>query len=130
MWYTVSEDRIFEERMDYKKIIASNLAVTGLSEEELYNMLALPPDTEMGDYALPCFRLAKTLRKAPALIAEELAANYPCGGGIVSAQAVNGYVNFKVDRKDLAACTLERILAERERYGSSEEGRGKTVCID
>ena len=83
MWYTVSEDRIFEERMDYKKIIASNLAVTGLSEEELYNMLALPPDTEMGDYALPCFRLAKTLRKAPALIAEELAANYPCGGGIV-----------------------------------------------
>ena len=130
MWYTVSEDRIFEERMDYKKIIASNLAVTGLSEEELYNMLALPPDTEMGDYALPCFRLAKTLRKAPALIAEELAANYPCGGGIVSAQAVNGYVNFKVDRKDLAARTLERILAEQERYGSSEEGKGKTVCID
>ena len=58
--------------MDFKRHIASRIAAEGLSEQELYDMLALPPDTAMGDFALPCFRLAKTMRKAPALIAEEI----------------------------------------------------------
>ena len=116
--------------MDFKRHIASRIAAEGLSEQELYDMLALPPDTAMGDFALPCFRLAKTMRKAPALIAEELAKTYPCDAIVSSAQAVNGYVNFKIDRAFWAKQTLERILAERERYGSSEEGKGKTVCID
>ena len=116
--------------MDFKRHIASRIAAEGLSEQELYDMLALPPDTAMGDFALPCFRLAKTMRKAPALIAEELAKAYPCDAIVSSAQAVNGYVNFKIDRAFWAKQTLERILAERERYGSSEEGKGKTVCID
>ena len=116
--------------MDFKRHIASRIAAEGLSEQELYDMLALPPDTAMGDFALPCFRLAKTMRKAPALIAEELAKAYPCDAIVSSAQAVHGYVNFKIDRGFRAKQTLERILAERERYGSSEEGKGKTVCID
>ena len=116
--------------MDFKRHIASRIAAEGLSEQELYDMLALPPDTAMGDFALPCFRLAKTMRKAPALIAEELAKAYPCDAIVSSAQAVNGYVNFRIDRAFWAKQTLERILAERERYGSSEEGKGKTVCID
>lgn len=116
--------------MDFKRHIASRIAAEGLSEQELYDMLALPPDTAMGDFALPCFRLAKTMRKAPALIAEEIAKAYPCDAIVSSAQAVNGYVNFRIDRAFWAKQTLERILAERERYGSSEEGKGKTVCID
>ena len=84
--------------MDFKRHIASRIAAEGLSEQELYDMLALPPDTAMGDFALPCFRLAKTMRKAPALIAEELAKAYPCDAIVSSAQAVDGYVNFKIDR--------------------------------
>ena len=84
----------------------------------------------MGDYAFPCFRLAKTLRKAPALIAQEIAAAYPVDEIVTEASAVGGYVNFRIDRAFWAKQTLTRILTEREKYGSSDEGRGKTVCID
>ncbi len=116
--------------MDFKQHIAKKLPVEGLTVQDVYGMLAVPPDTAMGDLALPCFRLAKTLRKAPALIAEELAAKYPCDGIVCGVQAVNGYLNFRIDRAFLAKQTLERILSERERYGASGEGAGKTVCID
>ena len=116
--------------MDFKKHIASKIKAEGLNEQEIYELLAVPPDTAMGDFALPCFRLAKAWRKAPARIAEELAAAYPCDEVVCAANALNGYVNFKIDRAFWARQTLGRILAERERYGASEEGKGKTVCID
>ena len=58
--------------MDYKKYIAEKLNVDDVTQEELYEMIALPPNTEMGDYALPCFKLAKVMRKSPVAIAEEL----------------------------------------------------------
>ena len=63
--------------MDFKRHIAARIQAGGLSEEEICSMIELPPNTEMGDFALPCFRLAKTLRKAPALIAQEIAAAFP-----------------------------------------------------
>ena len=94
-------------------------------------MLALPPNTEMGDFALPCFKLAKTFRKAPALIAEEIRNAYPADDALVSeVTAVNGYVNFKIDRAFWAKETLGEVLSAREKYGSSDEGQGRTVCID
>ena len=55
--------------MDYKKYIAEKLKVDGVSVDEIYSSIALPPNTEMGDYALPCFKFAKVMRKAPAVIA-------------------------------------------------------------
>ena len=58
--------------MDYKKYIVERLNVEGLSKDELYELIALPPNLEMGDYALPCFKLAKLMRKSPVVIAEEL----------------------------------------------------------
>ncbi|HIZ09942.1 MAG TPA: arginine--tRNA ligase [Candidatus Borkfalkia avicola] len=116
--------------MDFKKYIASRIKAEGLSEEELCSLIAVPPNTEMGDYALPCFRLAKTMRKSPAAIAEELAAAYPADEIVTGAQAVNGYVNFRIDRALWSEQTLRRVLSEREAYGSSDEGKGKTVCIE
>ncbi len=116
--------------MDFKKYIASRIKAEGLSEEELCSLIAVPPNTEMGDYALPCFRLAKTMRKPPAAIAEELAAAYPADEIVTGAQAVNGYVNFRIDRALWSEQTLRRVLSEREAYGSSDEGKGKTVCIE
>ena len=116
--------------MDFKKYIASRIKAEGLSEEELCSLIAVPPNTEMGDYALPCFRLAKTMRKPPAAIAEELAAAYPADEIVTGAQAVNGYVNFRIDRALWSEQTLRRVLSEREEYGSSDEGKGKTVCIE
>ena len=58
--------------MDYKKYIADKIEIDGVSKEEIYDLIALPPNTEMGDYALPCFKFAKVLRKSPVMIAEEL----------------------------------------------------------
>ena len=116
--------------MDYKAYIAEHLNVEGLTKEEVADMIALPPNTEMGDYALPCFRLAKVMRKAPQAIAEGLKHAYPVDDVIGEVSAVNGYLNFKVNRRGLASHVLSEIEAQGEKYGSSDEGKGKTVCID
>ena len=116
--------------MDFKRHIASRIRAEGLSEEDVYAMIELPPNTEMGDFALPCFRLAKAMRKAPALIAQQIAAEYPTDEIVGEVSAVNGYVNFKIDRALWSKQTLEAVLSAREKYGSGEDGKGKTVCIE
>lgn len=122
--------------MDYKKYIAEHLHIDGVSEEELYDLIALPPNLEMGDYALPCFKFAKLMRKSPVMIAEELKQSVMSDELIMSdkvlseVSAVNGYLNFKINKTGFVAATLDRILKEKERYGASEEGTGKTICID
>lgn len=116
--------------MNYRNYIAEKLKLDGLTEEEVSALILTPPEKEMGDYALPCFKLAKILRKSPNLIAEELAKAYPADEVVVSATALNGYLNFKVNRAALAKETLESIFAAGEKYGSSNMGEGKTVCID
>ena len=116
--------------MDYKKYIASKIKAEGVSEEEIYSAIARPPNTEMGDYALPCFRFAKVMRKSPALIAQAIAAEYPADDVIERAEAVNGYVNFTVNKAALARETIDEALKKGALYGSSNEGSGKTVCID
>ncbi|MDE5897111.1 MAG: arginine--tRNA ligase, partial [Clostridia bacterium] len=97
---------------------------------ELAEAVAVPPDTAMGDYALPCFKFAKILRKSPVAIAEALKENFPTDGVIAEVSAVNGYLNFKIDRKGLADEIIPQILKAGERYGSSDFGAGRTVCID
>ena len=116
--------------MDYKKYISQKIKAEGVSEEDIYASIALPPNPEMGDYALPCFRFAKVLRKSPALIAQAIAESYSCDGVIEKAEALNGYVNFTVNKSALAREVIENVLAAGEKYGSSEMGAGKTVCID
>lgn len=122
--------------MDYKKYIAEHLHIDGVGEEELYDLIALPPNLEMGDYALPCFKFAKLMRKSPVMIAEELKQSVMSDEVIMSdkvlseVSAVNGYLNFKINKTGFVAATLDRILKEKERYGASEEGAGKTICID
>ncbi len=116
--------------MDYKKYIAEKLQVEGVSAEEIYESIALPPNTEMGDYALPCFKFAKVLRKSPVMIAEALKASFVTDDVVSEVSAVNGYLNFKINKNGLVSQTLEKIFAEGDRYGASTEGAGKSVCID
>ena len=116
--------------MDYKSYIAQRLKIENMDEQSVAGMLEVPPTNDMGDYALPCFRLAKVLRKSPALIASELAASFPRDGIISEVTAVNGYLNFKVDRLGYAEATLAEVLHKGEKYGSSDIGGGKTICID
>lgn len=115
--------------MDYKKYISEKIKVDGVSADEIAGAISLPPNTEMGDYALPCFKFAKVLRKSPVAIAEELAAKVEPDDVIAGVSAVNGYLNFKLNRRALAKATLSAV-AESENYGSSKMGNGKTVCID
>ena len=116
--------------MDYKKYIADKLTVEGVTSEEIYELLALPPNTEMGDYALPCFKFAKILRKSPVMIAESLKDTVKTDDVISEVSAVNGYLNFKIDKNGFVRATLDKILAQKDKYGASDEGAGKTVCID
>ena len=97
--------------------------------EELRGLLAVPPDPAMGDYAFPCFRLAKPLRMAPPKIAEALCAAWT-HGEVASVQPVNGYMNFFLNRANFAAEIMADLRARGDRFGASDEGAGKTVCLD
>lgn len=116
--------------MDYRTYIAKKLPDCGVPAEEIAAAVTVPPDRSMGDYALPCFKFAKAMRKSPVRIAEDLAAGFPADHVIESATAVNGYLNFKVNRKGLTEDTLKEIAEKGSAYGSAKTGNGKTICID
>lgn len=116
--------------MDYKKHIAEKLASCGIDKEEIEAAIAVPPDNKMGDYALPCFKFAKVMRKSPVAIAEELKNTFATDDAISEVEAVNGYLNFRVNRTALVKETLEKIAEQGTAFGSSDMGNGKTICID
>ena len=101
----------------------------GLQTDDISAMFEYPPDPEMGDLAFPCFKLSKILRKAPPQIAAALGDNLEIDG-IARIQAVSGYLNFFADNSALAASVIRTVLTQKERYGGSEEGKGKTVVLD
>ncbi len=92
-------------------------------------LLEVPPDPAMGDYAFPCFRFAKVLRMPPVKIASMLSENWKFED-TARAEAVNGYLNFFLNRVNFATETLHTVLEQGEKYGSSTIGNGKTVCLD
>ena len=116
--------------MDYRKYIAEKLKIENVTEEEISSFIEIPPDANMGDYALPCFKLSKILRSSPIAIAENLANSFSPDDVIESCEALKGYLNFKINRKGFVAKTLESVLTEKEKYGSDDIGKGKTICID
>lgn len=116
-----------DARTDIAKAIA---AITDIDEAELSSYIEIPPDRSMGDYAFPCFRLAKAMRKAPPAIAEELRAGITLPSSITKAEVKGGYLNFFEDRAGAASATIKRVLAEGENYGHSNEGSGKNVCVE
>ena len=116
-----------DARTDIAKAIA---AITDIDEAELSSYIEIPPDRSMGDYAFPCFRLAKAMRKAPPAIAEELRAGITLPSSITKAEVKGGYLNFFEDRAGAASATIKRVLADGENYGHSNEGGGKNVCVE
>lgn len=100
-----------------------------LTDETVFEMLEYPPDRTMGDLALPCFKLSRTFRRSPVEIASKLAEKIE-SSVISSAVALNGYLNFKISKDYFAGKIVKRILSEKEKYGGSNEGNGKTVVLD
>lgn len=117
--------------MDYKNIIATKLSeITGLSCEDIMGMLEVPQQSKMGDFALPCFKLSRSLRKAPNMIADDLKEKFPIDGSISKIESVGGYLNFFIDKDSFIEATLKEIVQKGDTYGSSDMGEGKTICLD
>lgn len=105
--------------------------IPGSSPQELLPLLEVPPEKEMGDLALPCFGFAKTLRKNPKIIAEELASRIGAQKaelGIDRVHAVNGYLNIYFIREKYAEQVMTNL--SRENHGIESTGDGKVICMD
>ena len=101
----------------------------GLAADAVFDMLEFPPDPSMGDLALPCFKLAKTLRQAPPRIAAALAENC-VSPAFDRVETVGGYLNFYINYAAFAERLCGVISSEGEDYGSPHCGEGKTVVLD
>ena len=97
--------------------------------EDLAALLEVPPENSMGDYAFPCFKLSKALRMGPPMIAQKLAAAVE-KPEIARVECVGGYLNFFFNRENFARELLSAIMAAPEKWGASQDGNGKTVCLD
>ena len=117
--------------MDLKTALAETIAkAAGMEAPQVAGLLETPPDPKMGDAALPCFKLAKELRKAPPVIAQELAGKLEAPAFVTRTEAAGGYLNFFYDRKFYAESVLSALEAAGEDWGRSNAGAGKTVVID
>jgi len=116
--------------MDYKKHIAEKLATNGISAKEIEELLVVPPELDMGDLSLPCFKFAKVLRKSPVMIAEGFKERFLQDEYISAVENVNGYLNFRFNKNLFVSNLLKDLKELGENYGKSVEGKGKTICID
>ena len=114
--------------------LATGIAALGapdaLSVSELALMLEYPPDENMGDLALPCFKLSRTLRRAPVQIAAALCDCLADCAAVGKAEAVNGYLNITLSNDYLVSTVMADMIEKGSAYGSSDVGRGKTVVLD
>ena len=102
-----------------------------LTIQEIEEKIEIPPNSLMGDFAFPCFFLSSKLRKAPNEIALKIKNEIKNIPKEISEIKVSGaYLNFFVDKKILAVNLIKKALKEKEKYGNSNEGKGKTIVID
>ena len=115
----------------YEEIIAKALEkATGIDEKELETYIEFPKDSANGDYALPCFKLAKTMKKAPQMIANEIKEKIEIDEShIEKVEVVGGYINFFVNKENLVKEVLNEISRQDE-YGKAKIGEGRNIVID
>ena len=115
---------------NFKQIIAKQISkIINIDEQELTSYIEIPKDTQNGDYAFPCFRLAKELRKAPQVIANEIKEKIELTDEIEKVEVAGGYLNFFINKSELAVEVLKEI-SNVEQYGKSELGKEKNIVID
>ena len=115
--------------LDFKNIIADKLKdVTDI--ENIAELIEIPTNKQMGDYSLPCFKLAKEMKKAPQMIANEIKEKIEVPDVVEKIEVVNGYLNFYIAPKAYAKTVFEEIENKKENYGSSNIGEGKNIVID
>jgi len=119
-------------KMEYKELIAEKIANANkeISKNEIKDYIEIPPNKELGDFAFPCFKLAKILKKSPQLIAEDLKSNISTDDTISKVEIVGGYLNFFINKSNFVEETLKKIINQGEDFGKSKIGEGKTIVID
>lgn len=117
--------------MNNKELIALeiNKVVPDLDKETISNLLETPKNSDMGDVAFPAFSLAKILRKAPQMIASEIAEKIDASA-FEKVEAVGPYINFFLDKKAISAKVLKEVIRNKEHYADQSIGQGKNVAID
>ena len=117
---------------DFKVAVATCLKehIEELTLEEIIALIEVPPNKDMGDFAFPCFKLAKVFRKAPNMIAAELSEKIEAKGVISNVTPLGGYINFFVNKSQLAETVIKDVLTKKEKYGHSDLGKDKTIVID
>ncbi|MBR5314433.1 MAG: arginine--tRNA ligase [Clostridia bacterium] len=125
---------LFKSRLsaELKKVLDTINDAHGLDEEKVAQMLEYPPNPDMGDIALPCFKMSKSLRMSPVMISEKISQELEklalCD--IEKIETVNGYLNIYIKKDYFAKNVLENVLEKGEKYGSFDFGKGKTVVLD
>lgn len=108
-------------------LLSQNIEV--LTSEEISQLIEIPPKPEMGDFAFPCFRLAKSYHKAPPMIAQDLKESIGDQAFLSEIKVVGGYLNFYVDKAQYAQQIIDKYNNATD-YGCSDQGKDKTICID
>ena len=117
--------------LNFKKDIAEKISkITNIDTNEIENYIEIPPNKEMGDYAFPCFKLARTLKKSPVMIADDIKNGIELGEFLSEVQNLNGYLNFFINKDALAKTVLAEFDSQKENFGFSKIGEGKTVCVE
>ncbi len=118
---------------NYKNYIATSIEKLniGLTVREIADLIEIPPDEQMGDYAFPCFRLSKTMKKAPNLIAQELVSEMELSDDyLLEIKNLGPYINFFINPNAMAEAVFEEVKRNETGYGSSAIGNGKSVLIE
>lgn len=103
-------------------------AIDVINSDQISELLEIPPKPEMGDFAFPCFRLAKEMHKAPQAIASEIAEKIEKKDFIDKVEVLGAYINFFINKSIYASTVISNSIDSS--YGSSDEGNGKVICID
>lgn len=118
--------------LNFKQEIAKEIAnCVNLDKKELINYIEIPQNEEHGDYAFPCFRLAKELKKSPQIIATEIKEKIQINSNIIDQiEVIGGYLNFHINKIELAKNIFQEINEKKEKYGSTNIGKGRNAVIE
>lgn len=113
--------------INFKEEIAKEISkILDISLDEVVSSIEVPKEKSQGDYAFPCFRLAKVLKKSPQIIAEELSTKIKFENGLIeSIEVIGGYLNFFVNREILVRTVIDELKNKRNEYGRSNFGKRK-----
>lgn len=118
--------------VNFKEEIAKLIAaeVTELELSDIQSMIEIPQDSKMGDYAFPCFKLAKIMRKAPPLIAKNIAEKIADNAMFERVEQINAYVNMFISKEEFVKDVVEDVLERGGDFGKSNVGEARTVIVE